>query len=176
MVRGAANNWTRIKGVLAEVVEPEGHGIANIATFVLEARDRLCGKLVTRTLVELRYLHIFLRDRVAEGCSDVLNMEAREDCELLCFLNSERVIVTAEQNCLLKLVVAHGRIVKHFVLVHDLAYIRRMDVADCDPELAIITHEAGLVSSILLLISTAVINVCIGDRSVVILLAAFGEG
>ena len=108
MVRGAADNRTRIKGVLAEVVEPEGHRIADIATFVLEARDRLCGKLVTRTLVELRYLHIFLRDRVAEGRSNVLNMEAREDCELLGFLNSERVVVTAEQNCLLELVVAHG--------------------------------------------------------------------
>ena len=108
MVRCAADSWTRIKGVLAEVVEPEGHRIADIATFVLEARDWLCGKLVTRTLVELRHLHILLRDRVAEGRSDVLNMEAREDCELLSFLNSERVIVTAEQNCLLELIVAHS--------------------------------------------------------------------
>ena len=108
MVLVTADNRVRIEGVLAEVVEPEGHRIADIATFVLEARDWLCGKLVTRTLVELRNLHIFLRDRVAEGRSNVLNEEAREDCELLGFLNSERVIVTAEQNCLLKLIVAHG--------------------------------------------------------------------
>ena len=179
MVRGAADNRTRIKGVLAKVVEPERHGIANIATFVLEARDRLCGKLVTRTLVELRNLHIFLRDRVAEGRSNVLNMEAREDCELLGFLNSERVIVTAEQNRLFELVVAHGRIVEHLVLVHNLAYIRRMDVADCDPELAIITNEAGLVSSnsFRIFISTTVVNVCIGDRNVgFICLFSHGEG
>ena len=62
MVKGSADNRARIKGVLAEVVEPEGHRISNIATFVLKARDWLFGKLVTRTLVELRHLHILLRD------------------------------------------------------------------------------------------------------------------
>ena len=139
----------------------------------------MCGKLVTRTLVELRHLHIFLRDRVAEGRCNVLNMEAREDCQLLGFLNSERVIVTAKQNCLFELVVAHGRIVEHLVLVHNLAYIRRMDVADSDPELAIITDEAGLVSSnrIRIFISTTVVNVSIGDRNVgFICIFSHGEG
>ena len=62
MVLGTADNGTRIKGVLAEVVEPEGHRISNIATFVLKARDWLSGKLVTRALIELRHLHILLRD------------------------------------------------------------------------------------------------------------------
>ena len=62
MVLGTADNGTRIKGVLAEVVEPEGHRISNIATFVLKARDWLRGKLVTRALIELRHLHILLRD------------------------------------------------------------------------------------------------------------------
>lgn len=80
MVGCSADNGTRIKGVLAEVVEPEGHCIADIATFVLKSRDWLGGKLVTRTLVELRHLHIFLRDRVAEGRSNVLDVELREDC------------------------------------------------------------------------------------------------
>ena len=145
MVLFTADNRVRIEGVLAEVVEPEGHRIADIAAFVLEARDWLCGKLVTGTLVELRHLHILLRDRVAEGRSDVLNEEAREDCELLFFLNSEGVIVTAEQNRLFKFVVAHCGIVKHFVLVHDTAYIFRLYVPDSDPELAIITREARLV-------------------------------
>ena len=178
MVLGTADNWTRIKGVLAEVVEPEGHRISNIATFVLKARDWLSGKLVTRALVELRHLHVLLRDRVAEGRSDVLNVELREDCELLGFLNSKGVIVTAEQNGLFEFVVAHGRIVKDLVLVHDLAYIRRMDVADGNPELAVVTHKARLVSSwnFFFFISTAVINVCIGNRRVVIFLGTFGEG
>ena len=62
MVLGTADNGIRIKGVLAEVVEPEGHSISNIATFVLKARDWLSGKLVTRALIELRHLHILLRD------------------------------------------------------------------------------------------------------------------
>ena len=103
-------------------------------------------------------------------------MEVREDCKLLSFLNSECVIVTAEQNCLFKFIVAHGRIVKHFVLMHDLAYFSRMDVANSDPELAIITNKARLVSSLAFLISTAVINVSISDRSVVRSLATFSEG
>ena len=139
MVKGSADNRARIKGVLAEVVEPEGHRVADVATFILKARDRLIGKLVTRTLVKLRHLHILLRYRVAEGCSDVLNFEVREDCELFGFLDSEGVIVTAEQNSLFKFVIAHSRVIKHFVLVHDLAYIFGCYIPDSDPELAIVT-------------------------------------
>ena len=109
--------------MLTKVLQPKRNGVTDVATFVVEERNIDVFELLARTFVELGHLLKLLRDRVTEGRCNVLRREERHDTNRFSCLVSERVIISARENGVLELVVAHGRVVQDFVLMLQEFYI-----------------------------------------------------
>lgn len=105
MIKVTTFIWILGVRVLTEILKPKCDCVSNRATLKLKFGDPDVAEGCASTLVKLRHFNIFLRNRVAERCGDILCDKFGSNIKRS-LLFAERVIVTFKQNGLLKLVIA----------------------------------------------------------------------
>ena len=147
MIVIASNSRIGRKGVRSIVFHPKRGCVANTATKVLKPGNSHRFKFVASTSVELGHKHLLLRNRVAEWRCDVLLPEVWQDIDRRGLLVSERILILVDKDVVDELVVGHGRVVEHLVLVHQVDNILWLDVAKTDEELTVMTWESLFIDS-----------------------------
>jgi hypothetical protein len=155
----------RRERVLAVVLHPESRRVADVAPFVFELWNINSDERVARTFVELGNLVVLLGDGAAEGSRNALRHEGRRTIYVFSHLISERVIVTAEEDRPLEFIVPHRGVVEDFVLVDQIYHIFRLNVAQRDVELPVVTSKSFVLLGFMR-VSDAVVHVIVCDAGV----------
>ena len=62
---------------------------------------------------------------------------------------AERVIVAINELCQIESIVAHRRVIKYLVFVHQVLHVLWVNVANSDPELAVVAWESLVLITLL---------------------------